>query len=412
MLCDNAQLLALYSEAWRATGDGLFGRVAHETADWMLREMRSKENGFYTALDADTEGHEGRFYVWGKDEVASELDSEVYPLFAERFGLNEAANFEGSWHLFLATTIEHLADKTELEAATIRTRLASAQAKLFARRHERTAPFCDTKCLASSNALAIRGFVLAARHLERDDLADVAADTLTFVQSHLWLDNRLYTSTAEGKTVLQAYLNDYAYLLDACIELLQLRWNSDTLSFAVQLADTLLDRFYDAHDGGFYFTSEDHESLLHRMKTFSDDASPNGNGIAARALNRLGHLIADTRYIEAAERTLKLAWPAMNSVPHGHCTLLDALEEILEPLPCIIVRAPETDLMQWMPIVQSTYAPGRMSFAIPDDAPDLPDALSVRVSRDGGVAYLCEGTHCSAPITSKAELALAVKKLK
>ncbi len=410
MLCDNAQLLALYSEAWRATGDGLFGRVAHETADWMLREMRSEHNGFYTALDADSEGVEGKFYVWDANDVASRLEPEIYAMVAARFGLNEEANFEGAWHLFLANSVEQISTTLKLDVATVRGQLAAAQAALFAVRNERQKPFCDTKCLTSSNALAIRGLALAARHLERDDLATAAFDTLTFVRSYLWRDGRLFTSYAGGKASLPAYLTDYAYLLDATLELLQLRWDSDILAFSIELADTLLDQFYDSLDGGFFFTAEDHEALLHRMKPFADDASPNGNGIASKALNRLGHLLAETRYIEAAERTVSLAWPALNSIPHGHCSMLDALEEILNPVPCIIVRAPEADLSGWMPVAQSTYAPGRMSFGIPDDAPNLPEALSVRATREGGVAYICEGTQCSAPLTNRALLAQALKK--
>ncbi|MFK8031568.1 MAG: thioredoxin domain-containing protein [Gammaproteobacteria bacterium] len=411
MLSDNALLLGLYSEAWRATGDGLFGRVAHETADWMLRELRSDDNGFYTALDADTEGHEGLFYTWDKDQVAALLDEEPYALVAERFGLNETANFEGRWHFYLANSIDQISASSRQDVAPIRQKLASAQAKLFAARSQRTQPFRDTKCVASLNALTLRGLALAARHLERDDLANAAFETIEFVQNHLWKNDRLYTSTAQGKTNLPGYLTDYAYLLDACIELLQLRWDSQVLGFAIELADVLLEKFYDSRDGGFFFTAEDHESLLHRMKTFTDDASPSGNGVAARALNRLGHLLADSRYLEAAERTLRLAWPALNSVPHGHCTMLDALDEILNPIPCVIVRAPADELSSWMPIAQATYAPGRLSFGIPDDATNLPEALSVRTSREGGVAYICEGKQCSAPITSAAKFSLAIKKL-
>ncbi len=412
MLYDNAQLLALYSEAWRATGDGLFGRIAHETADWMLREMRGPHNGFYTALDADSEGHEGKFYVWDAKDVAARLEPDVYAIVAARFGLGEEPNFEGAWHFYLANSAEHISASMNLDLATVRGQLAAARAALFTVRNEREQPFCDTKCLASSNALAIRSLAIAARHLERDDLATAAFETLTFVIKHLWRDDRLLTSYADGKATLPAYLTDYAYLLDATLELLQERWSSDIMAFSIRLADTLLEQFYDPLDGGFFFTAEDHEALLHRMKPFADDASPNGNGIAAKALNRLGHLLAEPRYIEAAERTVALAWPVLNSVPHGHCTMLDALDEILHPVPCIIVRAPQADLAEWMPVVQSTYAPGRMSFGIPDDAVGLPEALRVREPRDGGVAYVCEGTHCSAPLTNRASFAQALKKLK
>ncbi|MEM7082601.1 MAG: thioredoxin domain-containing protein [Pseudomonadota bacterium] len=413
MLNDSALLLALYSEAWRATGEGLFGRVAHETADWMLREMRSARGGFFTALDADSDGREGAFYTWDAEDVRIALaDNELdYTVFAKRFGLDHDANFEGTWHLYLNRSIDQLSNELDQTPADLRNQLTAARALLFDQRHQRQAPFCDTKSLTASNALAIRGLALASRHLERDDLGQAAADALDFLRATHWQDGRLFASSSDGSPSLGGYLNDYAFLLDAVLELLQLNWRSSWLHFAVELADAMLEQFYDTLDGGFFFTADDHETLIHRMKPFADEAIPNGNGVAAKALNRLGHMLADTRYLEAAERTIRLAWSTINSVPHGHCTLLDALDEHLTPVTCVIVRAPKSELAQWLPVVQSTYAPGRLCFGIPDDADNLPEAIGVRVARDGGVAYICEGTHCSAPITSPATLAQAVKKL-
>ncbi|NNF17701.1 MAG: thioredoxin domain-containing protein [Gammaproteobacteria bacterium] len=411
MLYDNAQLLPLYAQTWRISGEALFGRVANQTADWMLREMLDAGGGFYTALDADSEGHEGRFYVWDKTDIKEALNDTEYAVIRRRFGLDQPPNFEGQWHLYVAATVDEVAAATDHSVTAVRQLLDAAQIKLFSVRTQRVRPFCDTKRLTSSNALAIRALAIAGNHLERPDLIDTAAATLEFIREKLLQEQGLLTSYADGRASLNAYLNDYAYLLDAILELLQARWSTDDLHLACRLADTLLTEFEDPDHGGFFFTSVNHEALMHRMKPLSDDASPAGNGVAVRALNRLGHLTGDSRYLRAAERTLQLAWPAICQYPRGHCALLDALEDYLLPVQSVIIRAPEAQLAHWLTAAAATYSPGRMSFAIAADQGGLPDMLSSKTAEGDGVAYLCEGLHCNPPVTRLSALPGALKKL-
>jgi uncharacterized protein YyaL (SSP411 family) len=211
---------------------------------------------------------------------------------------------------------------------------------------------------------------------------------------------------------LSAYLDDHAFLLDALLELLQARWSSEHLQLAVGLADTLLERFEDARNGGFFFTANDHEELIHRPKPLADESVPSGNGIAAFALQRLGFLLGDTRYLDAAERTLRAAWRAMDEYPHGHVTLLTALEEYLRHPEIVIIRGDDDAIDRWRNAAAKLYAPRRLVFAIGRDERSLPGALADRAAVDGDtVAYRCLGTHCELPVTSWEALAASLSSV-
>jgi uncharacterized protein YyaL (SSP411 family) len=282
---------------------------------------------------------------------------------------------------------------------------------LLATRSKRIPPGRDEKQLTSWNALAIRGFAIAGNALEREDLIDAAAGAVDFIREHLYRDGRLLASYKDDKARFAAYLDDYAFLVDAILELLQARWNTDHLSFAVELADSLLTHFYDDDVGAFYFTADDHEKLMHRPKPLADDATPSGNGVAALALQRLGFLLGESRYLDAAEKTLKSAWPAIDEYPHGHVSLVTALEEYLSHPEIIIIRGVADDINQWRSSASRLYAPTRLVYAIPADADGLPGALADRKPVDGDtIAYRCVGTHCSLPITSWEALSAEIRE--
>ncbi|MFO1436426.1 MAG: thioredoxin domain-containing protein, partial [Gammaproteobacteria bacterium] len=404
MLYDNGPLLALYSEAWQISGEELFMRVARETAAWSMRDMQSPEGGFYSSLDADSEGHEGKFYVWSRAEVQSILTEEEYRCVAPRYGLDQPSNFEGQWHLYLSASIEEIAAVQECSVENIEHSIESARVKLLAARTKRVWPGRDEKILTSWNALMIRGLAVAGRILQCDDFIASAERALNFIREHLWADGELLATYKDGRAHLNAYLDDYAYLIDAILTLLQARWRDEDLLFAIQLADTLLEDFEDSEHGGFFFTAHHHERLIQRLKNFSDDAIPAGNGIAAFALGRLGHLLGESRYLIAAERTLAAGWRSAQSQPTAHLSLLCALEETLRPAEVVIIRAEEPALTQWRLDAQKNYAPGRMVFAIPASAEHLPGALALRAAQSEPVAYVCQGGVCSAPITSILQL--------
>jgi hypothetical protein len=399
MLYDNGPLLGLYADAWRITGSRLFADACAATAGWVMREMQAPEGGYYSSLDADSEGEEGRFYVWSRDEVEGLLDPPTYRAFARRYGLDGPPNFEGHWHLHVRADVASIGANTGEDAAAVDARLAVAREILFAARERRVRPGRDDKILASWNALMIEGMARAGLALGQADWLDSAERALDFVRRELWRDGRLLASWKDGRAHLPAYLDDHAFLINALLALLQARWRKDDLDFAVAVAELLLARFADARNGGFFFTADDHERLIQRPKPYGDESLPSGNGVAAIALGRLGHLLGEPRYLDAAERTLRNAWPDVSRLPYAHATLLDALDEQLEPPEVVVLRGKGADLGDWRQRATARYAPRRLSLAIPGDATGLPGGLAARPAPAAGcLAYVCRGTHCEAPI--------------
>jgi len=401
MLYDNGPLLALYAQAYLATGEKLFGRIANETANWMLSDMQSPEGSFYSTRDADSEGEEGLYYVWTPEEVQKLLDEDSYELFAEHFGLNAEANFEGKWHLNVRKLIKAIADDAGLEEGDVEKKIDAARRILLKTREQRIAPGRDEKQLTSWNALAIRGLAIAGKVLRRRGLIDAAITAADFIEREMIVDGRLLASHKDGRSRFPAYLDDHAFMLDALLHLLQANWNGQHLALAVRLAELLLEHFVDDVSGGFFFTANDHESLMHRPKPLADEATPSGNGIAALTLQRLGYLLGESRYLEAAEGTLRNAWRAIADYPHGHVSLVTALEEYLNPPEIIVIRGAADEVEQWRDTASGIYAPRRLVFAIEAEAENLPGALAEREAiTDQTLAYRCLGSHCSLPITS------------
>ena len=412
MLYDNGPLLALYTEAGLATGESLFTRTANETADWIIADMLAPEGGFYSTRDADSEGEEGRFYAWTPKEVQSLLSAEEYAVVAPYFGLDAEANFEGKWHLTVRDSTQAIAETSGQSEETVASLIDTAGAKLLKERAGRIAPDRDEKQLTSWNGLAIRGLAICGNAFERDELVDAAENSALFIQTHLLIDGRLFASYKDGAARFPAYLDDHAFMLDAILELLQARWNSALLQFATQLADLLLTHFYDVEHGGFFFTADDHEKLMHRPKSLADDATPSGNGVAAFALQRLGFLLSETRYLDAAEKSLRNAWKAMEEYPHGHVTLITALDDYVHHPETIIIRGQDDEIAKWRSSAAKLYAPRRMVFAIPDDAQALPGALAERKPDETQtIAYRCIGSTCSLPVTSWEALAAEISEV-
>ena len=406
MLYDNGPLLTLYAQAFLATGESLFAETANATAGWMLADMQSPDGSFYATRDADSEGEEGLYYVWTPDEVRDILDEPDYPVFAARFGLNDPANFEGRWHLTVRQSMEDVAADNKSTTEDAAAAIARGKQALLGKRGDRVPPGRDEKQLTAWNALAISGLAIAGRALERDDLVDAATAAVDFIRDKLFIDGRLLANFKDGDARFPAYLDDYAFLLDALLELLQARWSGEHLQFATTLADTLLEYFEDRDDGGFYFTANDHEQLMHRPKPLADESVPAGNGIAAFALQRLGFLLGESRYLKAAEKTLRFASRAMAEYPHGHVSLLTALEEYLEHPEIIVIRGDDGESSRWRDSAARLYAPRRLVFAIPAKEGNLPGALADRAPVEGEtVAYRCLGTHCELPVTTWEALA-------
>ena len=385
MLYDNGPLLALCADAWAQSRDPLFARVAGETAVWVMREMQAPDGGYYSSLDADSEGEEGKYYVWDRAEVERLLTPQESALALRRWGFDDPPNFENRhWHAKIAGPL----DDAEIPL------LAAAREKLFAARETRIRPGRDDKLLTSWNALMIEGMAHAARVFGKNEWLVSAQDAMDCIRNTMWQDGRLLATARDGRAHLDAYLDDHAFLLAALLELMQAKFRSEDLAFAIELADALLARFEDRDAGGFFFTADDHEVLIHRPKTGHDNATPAGNGVAAFALQRLGHLLGETRYLVAAERTLQLFWPHMSRSPGGFGSLLRALEEALTPPVAIILRGPAVEMANWLCALGAD--PRRLVLALPNGIAGLPAALA-KPESDHVNAWVCQGVTCSTP---------------
>lgn len=409
MLYDNGPLLTLYCKAYQVTQNKAFSQTANNTADWVIKSMQSAEGGYYSSLDADSEEVEGKYYVWSLEELKALLTTEEYQLVEHRFELTRGPNFEGEYHLHQYKTDEESATELNIDIERCLKLWQQACGKLTRARADRIAPDRDEKVLTSWNALLIKGLLQASRLFQNQDYFDSAQRALNFIQSTLYVNKRLFATYKDGKARLNGYLDDYAFLLDAILEYLQTRWDNNYLILATELAETLLDQFEDQEHGGFYFTANDHETLIERPKVSADEATPAGNGIAATCLLRLGYLLANSRYIEAAERTLRYASHQIANAPTAHGTLLNTLEETLVPPTIVILRGSENIMINWQQKLTESYQPHTLVFAIPNECENLVESIAGKYAETGKtLAYVCTGSECLAPVEECNELLKAL----
>ena len=405
MLYDNGQLLALYTEAWQVSAAPVLREAVEHTAGWVMREMQDARGGYYSSLDADSEGVEGRFYVWGRDELQALLAPELFAVAELHWGLDAAPNFEHEhWHLAVSQPLDEVAERLGITLDDATQRLNAARQQLFARRALRVPPGLDHKVLTSWNGLAIAGMMRAARVFDRDDWAASARAAIDFIHTHHWRDGRLHATSAGGDSRLNAYLDDHVFMIHGLLEAMQTRFDPVDLAFAEELADALLDHF-EAHDsGGFFFTRHDHEQLIQRPRPMHDNATPAGNGMAARLLARLGHLTGETRYLDAAERTLQVFYGALARNPSGSASLALALAEQLAPPAVLVLRGPAAALTEWQRALAARHQPDTLVLALPGGCTGLPPVLD-KPAGDSVSAWLCHGTQCQPPVTTLAALA-------
>jgi uncharacterized protein YyaL (SSP411 family) len=400
MLYDNGPLLALYADMARVGGDPAAAGVARGIVAWMAREMRAPDGAFYASLDADSEGAEGKFYVWTREEARSLLTDGEWSVVAPHWGLDRPPNFEHlAWHLRIAEPLEDVAAALPITLEEAGGRVAQAKTKLFTAREARVRPARDDKVLTAWNALAIAGLARASRALADPAQADLAFAALDAIRATAWQGGRLYASRKDGQADLNGYLDDHAFLLAALVEIMQTRFRRGDFEWACELADTLLSRFEDREQGGFWFTSHDHERLFHRQKPGHDNATPSGNGLAAQALLALGHLAAETRYLDAALRTARLFASRIAQSPGGFSTLLEAIEELQTPPTSVVLAGDPATCTRWQRSLESVARPAVRVYNV-GGVEALPAALAKGPLPVVGeaVAWVCRGTRCLPPI--------------
>jgi uncharacterized protein YyaL (SSP411 family) len=412
MLYDNALLARLYTHAWQATGDEAHRAVAEDVLAWVTREMTSPEGGFYSALDADSEGEEGKFYVWTPGEIDSIAGAEDGALVRAYYGVTEAGNFEGHNILHAWRSMVEVAAEQGVSVERLRDALDRARPRLYEERAKRVWPGRDDKVLTSWNAMMLHAFAEAARAFESHEYRRIAVTTAEFLVGRLRTeDGRLARTYKDGRAKIPGFLEDHALLADALVAVYETTWDERWLREARTLADHVLQSFWDEEQGIFFDTAADAEQLVIRPRDLFDNATPSGNSAAVNALLRLAELVGDERYSRVARRVLESLADTMARVPAGFGHLLSALDfHLATPMEVAFVGRPgaaETDAL--LRVVGRAYLPNTVTaLRRADESGDeeLIPLLRGRTAREGrATAYVCERFACQQPVTDPAALA-------
>lgn len=415
MLYDNALLSQVYLQAYQATRKDYYRQITEEILDWVLAEMTDSEGGFYSTLDADSEGVEGKFYVWDKKEIEEILGSQAKP-FIEFYGVTEEGNFEERNILFVDLPVAEMettvAKLNNLTVSELRESLANSRKKLREVRSKRVWPGRDDKVLTAWTAMMVKSFAQAARVLRRDDYLAAAIKATEFVLNVNRKDGRLLRSYKNGQARFNAYQEDYAYLIDALIALYEATFQTKWLLEARSLTNLMIDQFWDKEEGGFFFTSNDHESLITRSKEYSDNATPSGNSIAVDALLKLKHIFNDDQYEAMAVKVFNMLNRALERFPGGFGHMLGALDFHFAQVKeiAIIGSLESIETKELLDAVYQSYLPNKVVVvAEPTDqeASQLISLLANRTMIDGkATAYVCENFTCKQPVTRAGELSI------
>lgn len=418
MLYDNALLSVAYLEAFQATGEPFFREVVEETLDYVRREMLSPEGGFYSTQDADSEGEEGKFFVWTLREIEQILGPEDARLFADVYDVSEGGNWEGHNILHRTHTYEQEAKLHKMPLEEMRRRLHEAKRRLLEARSRRIWPGRDEKVLTAWNALMIHAFALAGQVLERDDYVQVAAGAAKYVLKHLRTpQGRLLRTTSAGAPAkYNAYLEDYAYLLDALVTLYEATFDPGYLQTAAELGRTLREQFWDEQEGGFFYTSKDHELLIARTKDPHDNATPSGNSMAVCGLLRLAKLTGETQWLDMAEKTLKLYRGLMTQSPTAAGQMLSALDFYLGPVQEFAVVGPRRgeETQRVLGVIRKPFRPNKVVAFKPIDeliprVEELVPLLAKKNDQGGVTTYICRDFTCQAPVVGAGNLERALQ---
>jgi len=410
MLYDNAQLALLYLHAWQVTGADRFRVVVAETLDYLLRELRHPDGGFFSSQDADSESREGTFYVWPFEDLVREAgaDGEVP---ARWFGASREGNWEsGANVLWTPRSLDEFAAESGRTAEDLEPLITAARRRLFEARRRRVAPATDDKVLTAWNGLAIAAFAEAGRVLDEPRYRHAASAALQFVQRHLVTGGRVHRSWRDGRVSGPGYLEDYAFLASGALTLYETTFDLEIMRTVRWLADDMIRLFHDEERGGFFQTGIDAESLVVRPKELFDNAMPSGNSAAADVLLRLAHLTGEDRYERAGASALRVAAPMMPRAPSAFGHALGALDRYLSPAREIaVVGDPDSeDTQALVREVWRRYSPNSvLAVGRPDDpeAAALVPLLADRPALEGhAAAYVCERFTCKMPVRDPAEL--------
>jgi uncharacterized protein YyaL (SSP411 family) len=409
MLYDNAQLARAYLHAYQITGKPFYRRIVEETLDYVVREMLDPEGGFYSTQDADSEGVEGKFFVWTADETRAILGEDA-SLFMALFDVRKGGNWEGHTILNQPREPAEVARVLGVTPERLEQAAARGRRRLFEEREKRVHPNRDDKVLVSWNGLMLRAFASAGRVLDRPDYLEVARRNAEFVVGRMLVDGRLRHVYKDGQVKVDGFLEDYALYAEALIELYEATFDPRWISTAREWAEIMLGHFWDDSAGGFFQTSDEHEALITRPKDLFDEAVPSGNGVAANLLLRLAAYLGEHEYDRRARATIELVAPALAQYPTALGTMLNALDFALaEPREVAIIGGLQSEDTQTMlrTLAQQFLPNTVIAAAEPGDAAaaEVVPLLQDRPQREGrATAYVCRSFACQAPTTQVDEL--------
>ena len=409
MLYDNAQLARIYAQVFCLTREPFFRNVVEETAGYLLREMFHSEGGFYSTQDADSEGEEGKFFVWEREEIMRILGEEVGEIFCRIYDVNDFGNFEGKNILHPIFAPEQSAKLFKKDLEKIRACLAEAKEKLFQEREKRVKPFRDEKILASWSGLALSALAEAGKVSDNPRYLDAAAKTVGFLFTQMFRDGFLLHTYKDGQAKILGYLDDYAFLAAGLLDLYEVTLDRSLLDRSLQLVETMIREFWDEMDGGFFFTGKSHEKLISRAKPAFDGSIPSGNSIAIQLLLRLYHYAGKEDYLQKAEKIFRLYYDAMEQQPFGFTHMLSALDFYLEkPKEIVLVgKREDPPHREIVRKIHSLYLPNKTLQALePGERPEKISSLLAGKTQLNGrpTVYVCHNFTCSQPVTEWEEM--------
>ncbi len=404
MLYDNGQLAQVYADAYRITKDGFFKRIVEETLEYVLREMCQPEGGFYSAQDADSEGEEGKFFVWTREEVLELLGKEHGEIFCRVYDVSDLGNFEGKNIPHPILTVEQAAKYFKKDEQEIESVLAGARARLFEEREKRVKPFRDEKIIVSWNGLMLSGVAAAYAITGEARIREAGARTVDFIFTRMFDNGLLLHTYKDGQAKLLGYLDDYAFLTAGLLDLFEATHEPGLLERAKDLARTMVEEFWDERNGGFFYTGKSHEQLISRTKPGFDSSIPSGNSVAALVLARLHHYTGEQDLAERAEKVLRLHYDNMAREPFGLATMLGALDfHLSKPAEIVMVAAKDDpDARGIVRQVQDSYLPNKTLQWVSPDArlEEISPLLEGKSQVDGKpTVYVCRNFTCAAPVT-------------
>ena len=403
MLYDNALLAIAYLEAFQLTDNDEYRRVATETLDWVVRDMQSEEGGYFSTLDADSEGVEGKFYVWKREEIAGLLGDDA-DIFCNVYDLSADGNWEGSNILNLRAPVAEIARELQMDGSTLAESVTKSRAILLAERELRVHPGLDDKVLSDWNGLMLAAMARGYRVLGEQRFLDSATRSADFLLSRMLEKDRLLHTYRDGRSKLLAYLDDYANLVWGLSELYEATFEINWLRAARKLADGLIELFSDQEAGEFFFTGTDHEQLIVRMKPGHDGATPSGNAVAAGALLRLQTLTGEERYGRRAVDVLRAFQAQLDRVPTGFSQMLAALDYFVHPGREIVIAGPSgaAEVTDALRAIRKQFRPHDLVVAFDPDAAgaittEVPVLEGKTAVDDRVTFYLCQNFACEAP---------------